>query len=88
MAESGSPVSGFNRYAEPSISVLPVSFLPPDSSYPEHLANSVNNTDTTLRALLSNTDTSLCARLSKWKLLSPVQYLTIHKISFFYVGAF
>ena len=40
------------------------------SSYPEHLVNSVNNTDTTLRALFSNTDTTLRARLSKSRLLS------------------
>ena len=41
-----------------------------DPSYPEHLVNSVSNTDTTL-----------CARLSKSRLLSPPQYLLIYIFS-------
>ena len=57
-----SKITHFNRYID-----TPCDFLPHDSSYPEHLANSVNNTDTTLRA-----------RLSKSRLLSPVEYLPIY----------
>ena len=53
----------------------------------KYLANSVNNTHITLRALLSNTDTILRARLIKSRLLSPIQYLPIYIFSFFNAGA-
>ena len=77
----------FNRYVEQHFYInASCDFLPCDSSYPEHLANSVSHTDTTLRVWLSTTYTTLCARLSKSRLLSPIQHLPIYIFSLFTQG--
>ena len=46
----------------------------------------VNNTDTSLHAWLRNTDITLHARLSRSRLLWPIQYLPIYMFSLFYTG--
>ena len=48
-----------------NVDIETMSMMPRDSSYPEHLANSVNSTDIALRALYNH------AR-------SPIQYLPIY----------
>ena len=46
----------------------------------------MNNTDTSLRAWLRNTGITLHARLSRSRLLWPIQYLPIYMFFLFYTG--